>query len=81
MTTQRQTTLAEVEDGSIDAGLLLLGMVTPRGVTWTQDEIAKACGCSRAYIYLLETSAREKLRREFERRGFRAREENYVAEV
>jgi transcriptional regulator len=54
------------DDGSIDAGLLLLAAVTPRGVTWTQEEIAFVCGCSRGYIWLLEKQARAKIRQKFE---------------
>jgi DNA-directed RNA polymerase specialized sigma subunit len=38
-------------------------------VILTQQEIAYVCGCSVGYIYYLEKSAKEKLRREFERRG------------
>lgn len=37
----------------------------------TQEEIAHVCGCSKGYIYHLEKSAMEKLRRAFERRGMR----------
>lgn len=55
-------------DGSIDAGLWLLERVIPRGVILTQDEIAYVCGCSRGYIWLLEKSAKEKLRRVIARR-------------
>lgn len=61
----------ELQDGSIDAGLYILEKVTPRGVRLTQEEIAFVCGCSKGYIYLLEKQAREKLRREFERRGLK----------
>ena len=49
-------------DGSIDAGLLLLSLATERGQIRTQAEIAQACGCSRALIYLIEKQAIEKLR-------------------
>jgi hypothetical protein len=56
--------LEEVRDGSIEAGLLLLSMVTPRGVELTQTEIAFVCGCSRGLIYLIEKAATRKLRRQ-----------------
>jgi transcriptional regulator len=49
-------------DGTIDAGLLVLEMITPHGETWTQQDIADACGCSRGYIWLLEKQARAKMR-------------------
>ena len=51
------------EDGSIDAGLLLLSLATERGERRTRAEIAEACGCSQALIYLIEKKAIEKLRR------------------
>lgn len=50
-------------DGTIDAGLLVLEMITPHGQTWTQEDIATICGCSRGYIWLLEKQARAKMRR------------------
>jgi hypothetical protein len=53
-------------DGSIDAGLLVLEMITPYGETWTQEDIAQVCGCSRGYIWLLEKQARAKMRRRFQ---------------
>jgi transcriptional regulator len=56
------------EDGSIDAELAMLLARTPRGVTLSQGEIARACGCSKAYIYLLEKSAMKKLRSALARR-------------
>lgn len=52
-------------DGSIDAGLLLLEIITRPGETWTQEEIAIACGCSKGYIWLIEKTAMEKMRRRF----------------
>jgi len=54
-------------DGSIDAGLIVLETVTPRGASWTQEEIAIACGCSRGYIWLLEKTAMQKIRKRFQR--------------
>lgn len=59
----------DLEDGGIDAGLYLLEQLLPRGIELTQAEIAYVCGCSRGYIWLLEKTAREKLRRAFTRRG------------
>lgn len=53
-------------DGSIDAGLLVLEMITPRGETWTQEDIATVCGCSRGYIWLLEKQARAKIKKRFQ---------------
>jgi len=41
-------------------------MITPRGETWTQEDIAKICGCSRGYIWLLEKQARAKMRQRFQ---------------
>jgi len=53
-------------DGTIDAGLYVLEKITPHGETWTQQDIADACGCSRGYIWLLEKQARAKMRRRFQ---------------
>jgi transcriptional regulator len=63
-------------DGSIDAGLIVLGIVKPRGASYTQEEIAIACGCSRGYIWLLEKTAMEKMRKRFQR----LREEGRISE-
>jgi len=63
--------LAEMEDGGIDAGLLLLELMLPRGIELSQADIAFVCGCSRGYIWLLEKTARQKLRRKFEQLGIR----------
>lgn len=58
----------QLRDGSIEAGLHCLSMVSKPGQTFTQGEIAQACGCSRTLIYLTEQRAlkkiRERLRRE-----------------
>lgn len=59
----------DLTDGGIDAGLLVLSAVTPPGVELTQEEIAAVCGCSRGYIWWLEKRAKQKIKREFERRG------------
>lgn len=60
---------ARLEDGKIDAGLLLLLLTTPRGVTRTQGEIAYVCGCSLQNIQAIERNALKKLKRAFARRG------------
>jgi transcriptional regulator len=64
-----------LRDGSVDAGLFLLLAVTPRGVTWTQEEIATACGCSIQNIQYLERRAMEKIRRAVSRQQFRVLED------
>lgn len=51
-----------MKDGSIDAGLLLLTMILPRGVELSLPEIAYVCGCSPTIIKRLESSALRKLR-------------------
>jgi len=48
-------------DGSIDAGLLMLLLITPRGVVRTYHEIATACGCSHTAIQKIEARALRKL--------------------
>lgn len=57
-------------DGSIDAGLLLLALTTPRGIQYTQGEIAEVCGCSKSLIFHIEQRALAKLRDEIRRRKF-----------
>jgi len=59
------------EDGSIDAGLILLMAATPPGVVRTVEEIAFVCGCSRARIWQLEKRAKDKLKRKFLQHGLR----------
>lgn len=63
----RDPEFASLEDGSIDAGLVILDAVRAPGQRLTQEEIAHVCGCSRGYIWLLEKTAREKLQRRFSR--------------
>jgi hypothetical protein len=58
-----------LEDGGLDAGLLVLSAVTPPGVEWTQEEIAFVCGCNRQDIHHIEHRARKKIKAEFEKRG------------
>jgi hypothetical protein len=59
-----------LRDGGIDAGLLLLSLVTPRGVTRTLDEIAFVCGCTKNNIYLIEKRALKKMRNPVRSRRF-----------
>lgn len=61
--------LLRLHDGSIDAGLHLLEVARPPGRTYSAEEIAYVCGCSRSNIWLIERRALGKLRRQFERRG------------
>jgi transcriptional regulator len=61
--------LRGLRDGSVDAGLAMLALVTPRGVTRSQEEIAAACGCSVQNIQHIERRALKKIRAAFERRG------------
>lgn len=56
-------------DGSIDAGLLLLSLVTPRGKERTLREIAEACGVRHQTIYHIEQQAIKKLRKAFTEMG------------
>lgn len=51
-----------ITDGSIDAGLLLLSLATPRGITRTLDDIAYVCGCSRSHIEQIQINAIKRLR-------------------
>jgi endogenous inhibitor of DNA gyrase (YacG/DUF329 family) len=51
--------VTKIEDGSIDAGMILLSAI-PR--EWTHQEIAEVCGTSWQYINQLERSAMRKLR-------------------
>lgn len=47
---------------NIDRGLDKLLRETPHGVPLLQIDIAKRCGCTEEYIYLLEKRALKKLR-------------------
>lgn len=57
------------EDGSIDAGLMLLELVTEPGDERTLEEIAIACGVNRQKIHWIEKRALKKLRAGFAARG------------
>ncbi len=58
------------EDGSIDAGLLLLSMVKPpEGKVWSLYDIATACGTNHERIRWIEKQALKKMRIEMEKRG------------
>jgi hypothetical protein len=61
----------ELEDGGVDAGLLMLVATTSPERPWTHREIAYVCGCSRTNIWLIEQAAWRKIKRELRRRGFR----------
>lgn len=54
---------------SIDERLAELLARSPRGVCYTQQEIADAVGCSRAFIWYLEQQALRKMRRVLDRPG------------
>lgn len=53
--------IAEMKDGGIGAGLMLLALATPPGHTRTAEEIAEVCGCSRSLIWNIENRALKKL--------------------
>ena len=50
------------EDGSVDAGLLLLPLICKLGQPLSIDDISFACGCGRACIWNIEKKAIHKLR-------------------
>lgn len=52
-------------DGSIDAGLYVLSLITPRGIELGREEIAEVCGCNQSYIRAVEQKAMAKLKRKF----------------
>lgn len=54
-----------LKDGSIDAGLYLLCLATPRGIERSQKEIAFVCGCTMQNIQAIEYKALRKLRAAF----------------
>lgn len=58
---QKETLKEKMVDGGIDAGLFLLSLATPYGVTRTLEEIAEVCGCSRENIRHIEERALAKL--------------------
>jgi hypothetical protein len=58
--------ITKVEDGSVDAGLLLMAITPkPGGGEWSSIEVATVCGVSSTYIRMLEQSAMRKLRAAF----------------
>ena len=59
-------------DGGLDAGLLVLSVVTPPGVELGLREIADVCGCDQQDIWHIERRAMKKIKAEFERRGINA---------
>jgi redox-regulated HSP33 family molecular chaperone len=53
----------EMEDGGVDAGLLLLSLYADEtGRTFSIDEIAYVCGCSHGLIWYVERDALKKFR-------------------
>lgn len=58
-----------LEDGGLDAGLIILSAVTPPGMIRTSEEIAFVCGCNRQDIWHIENRALRKIKAEFEKRG------------
>jgi DNA-directed RNA polymerase sigma subunit (sigma70/sigma32) len=69
---KQPTSIEEMADGGIDAGLTMLALSAEDGRTYSQEEIAEVCGCSRQLIYYLEQRALRKLRRGFKSRGIDA---------
>lgn len=59
--------IREIDDGGIDAGLLILLETASPERELTQRDIAFVCGCSIGYIWNLEKQALQKLRKGFER--------------
>lgn len=51
-----------IQDGSYEAGLYVLSQVARPGQSFTQGEIAWACGVTRSAIFLTEQIALRKLR-------------------
>jgi hypothetical protein len=56
------------EDGSIEAGLWCLMMISQPNEEWTLEAIAEACGVSFQAIHQIEQNALRKLRKELSRR-------------
>ncbi|HEY9282349.1 MAG TPA: hypothetical protein VIP46_02745 [Pyrinomonadaceae bacterium] len=57
--------IREMEDGGIDAGLLVLSLyVAQTGRQFSYREIAFVCGWDRSSVYLLEKRAIDKLKRD-----------------
>lgn len=48
----------------VDLVLSVLCVITPRGHTWSQGELAELCNCSRQLISSTEVSGKKKLRRQ-----------------
>jgi hypothetical protein len=56
---------APIADGGMDAGLLMLSLITPREFEWELQDIAFVCGCTPEAIRQIEEQALAKLRRRF----------------
>ena len=62
--------LAQIEDGSIDAGLLVLSVLFPDGCPYSHEQIAFICGCHRSNIWHYEKKGLSKLKEALKRKGF-----------
>jgi hypothetical protein len=58
----------DYEDGSIEAGLWMLAMISHPNEEWTLEAIAEACGVSFQAIHQIEQKALSKMRKELSRR-------------
>lgn len=55
-----------IEDGSIDAGLLVLDITRKVNREYTRQEIAEICGCTPQFIAYLELKALRKMKKTLE---------------
>lgn len=58
-----------LEDGGLDAGLMILFALTPPGQERSLAEIAYVCGCNKQDIWHIENRAKRKIKIELEKRG------------
>lgn len=58
----------EIEDGGIDAGLVMLEAIYPDGAELSLREIAEICGCRWQNIWYIEKQALKKMKKELEAR-------------
>lgn len=61
--TRSNMKLEEMEDGGIDAGLLMLEMI---GGTWSDKEIAEVCGVKEGEIEYIRRKAMVKVRKKLQ---------------
>lgn len=64
------TTCELPPDGTIEAGLYALEQITTPGKSWTEEEVAKACGVTRYRIRIYEMRAIKKLREQLREGAF-----------